>query len=228
MKYLFLSDLHMGHIFFDDSDKVIIMDLINDDSYDRIFFVGDTFDAWAMNIIDIRKKYKHVIDTINRVSEKKRIIILKGNHDPPLQVMRHIFPNADIVDRFVDDDFVVFHGDKYDPLLHKFDYFAKLFYPIHQWMAKKGIILNYFFRNLFHSFKLWRADANHNSVVMDIEKDAVVASNKTVVMGHTHIPKVVPNTYINCGDWTHNKSYVIYQDGNFRLINLRKNRVEHG
>ncbi len=228
MEYLFLSDLHMGHAYFNEDDKVIIMNLLRDPAFDKIFFVGDTIDAWAMNTDDIVAEFRYVIDTINGVAKEKPVVILMGNHDPCRAVMKNIFPHSKLVDRHVEDDFVAFHGHVYDPLLNQFGIMAELFYPIHQWMAKKGIILNYFFRNLIHSFFVWKHKATHNSVVMSIEKRAVKDANKTVVMGHTHIPKIVPNVYVNCGDWTHNKSYVVYDGGQFCLYNLRKQRIERG
>ena len=45
-----------------------------------------------------------------------------------------------------------------------------------------------------------------------------------IIIGHTHLPKLIVEDdyiYINCGDWVHNKTYAIYEDGDFRLVEVQ-------
>ena len=66
----------------------------------------------------------------------------------------------------------------------------------------------------------------YNDLVLDIEKESVrdysEKGYKNVVLGHTHLPKLVNDyyniIYMNSGDWTHNKTYAKYITDDKRFV----------
>ena len=64
----------------------------------------------------------------------------------------------------------------------------------------------------------------HNSYVKYLTKLAHSNSCQTAICGHIHLPEVIKTpkaTYLNCGDWINNSSYIVEEfNSEFTLIEL--------
>lgn len=226
MKILFLSDLHLGSPLFDSESESIIMALL-DGNYDKIFIVGDTIDSWEEKLTTIRLSYVNLFAKLNNLDN---VIIIKGNHDPSLSELQNFFPFKEVTDDYVIYDsnksMIIMHGDEFDNLVRKYSWFAKIIFPIHWFFERFGLNLKGFFRTTLYSISAKRQKKYYNDLVLDMEKGLVNKYKELydcIVVGHTHFPKKVTGdnfVYVNCGDWIHNKSYVEYEGGKFRLTEL--------
>jgi UDP-2,3-diacylglucosamine pyrophosphatase LpxH len=225
MKLLFLSDFHLGSPLFESNNDV--MSLLDRD-YDMIFLIGDTIDTWEDNVWDIVNDNRVLIDKLNSIAN---LIVIKGNHDPDMNILKTIFPEKTVASEFslsIDGRLcIVVHGDEFDELVYKYSWVAKLLHPI-QWICERIFKINLkgYFRELFHSIAAKRDKKYYNDLVMDVEENLVEAYKKDyqcIVIGHTHLPKLIKRDdfiYANCGDWVYNKTYVTYENGKFGLIDL--------
>jgi len=221
MKILFISDLHLGSPLF--KEEKDIMKLLNDPSYHKIVIVGDLFDNWEDCKCYILKKYKNLIAKINSM---ENVIIINGNHDYSTREMNNIFPNKTIHKEYrVDEDTIAVHGEEFDNNVHKHKWFWKyVAFPFH-WIAESyGINLKYWLRETVHDMRLVRDDIPYDSLVFQAEKKLVgkyLTKYKNIVCGHTHLPKIVHDqyfTFVNCGDWLSNDTYVEYENGAFKIV----------
>lgn len=224
MKFLFLSDLHLGSPLFVSKSK--ILELLNGD-YDRIFILGDLLDIWEEKLEDILSDN---IEIINKLRTLTNVVIIKGNHDPAIIRLESVFPKKNICYSFNfnigDKRCLLAHGDEFDSLIRHYSWLAKIFWPIGWAFERIGINLKGFFRTLFYSISAKIQKKYYNDLVLDIEKNMVEKYENDydyIIVGHTHLPKINKEngfTYINCGDWVHNKSYVEFVDSEFKLTEL--------
>lgn len=221
MKTLFISDLHLGSPLF--YEEHVILKLLDDTSYDKVVIVGDLFDYWEDSKAYILKKHKELIDKINSMDN---VIIIKGNHDYSISAMEKIFPNKKIHREYiVDEDTIAVHGDEFDNNVNKYRWFWRyIAFPIHWVVETFGINLKYWLRETIHKIRLKLSKQPYDSLVFQAEKKLALkysAQYKNIVCGHTHLPKLITNTkftFVNCGDWLSNNTYVEYEDGVFKLI----------
>jgi UDP-2,3-diacylglucosamine pyrophosphatase LpxH len=229
MKNLFISDLHLGSPLFKSDNKIISL---LDDKYDNIYIVGDIIDVWEDCSKFIIEDHKELILKINSLSNIK---IVKGNHDPSIDKLKKIFPLSEISDCFSFKDYIfscaIVHGDEFDKLVTKYSWLAKLLFPIHWILQRLGLNIKAFFRKLFYSVSSKRNKKYYTKLVSDIEKNLIKKYRLVynyIVCGHTHFPKIVNINgfrYINCGDWIHNRTYVIYNEGEFTLMGENNNAI---
>lgn len=221
MKYLILSDLHLGSPLF--KYELELIHLLNDNKFDKIIINGDIFDIWELPINKIISKYIILINIINNLAISKSIIIIRGNHDPNITVLSSIFYSCNVVFQYEYNNNIVIHGSEFDDLIMKYSIIAKFLGYINWFFERIHLDLKTFFRELFYSISAKRQKKYYNDLISDIEKSAVDKYKDTydfIIMGHTHMPKI-SDTYINCGDMIHNYTYVIDDDNDFKLFNLR-------
>lgn len=221
MKILFISDLHLGSPLFKSDDTIIR--LLGDSSYDKIVILGDIIDTWEGTTERIVRRNKNIIKKINELSN---VVIVKGNHDPSFEVLSEIFPNSYCVEHFephMEDDILITHGDDFDKLVTDYSFFAKMVFPVQWLFSRLGINPKAKIRNTLHSIACHREKKYYNDLVTDVEEHLVDKYKyhcKYLVAGHTHLPKLVNTgdiTYVNCGDWVHNRTYAEYIDGIFTI-----------
>lgn len=221
MKTLFISDLHLGSSLFKSDD--IVMELLSDGSYDKIILIGDIIDTWESTTSRIVKKNKELIAKINSLNN---VVIIRGNHDPSLDRMAKIFTNAPLIanrEPYVDGDMLMIHGDEFDKLVTEYSFLAKLLYPIQLALSKLGINPKAMVRNTLHSIACHKEKKYYNDLVTDVEENLAnkyKSSCKVLIAGHTHLPKLIIRdgfTYVNCGDWVHNRTYAECIDGKFTI-----------
>lgn len=215
MKDLFISCVHLGNPLF--KSKHFIGELLSRD-YRKILLLGDIWDTWEMPFENILKKYQYITEIIREQSEKKEIIFTWGNHDPTLPEIQNAFQDMHVCTVFAWSDLEgvcrVLHGHQFDNAIVKKEWLSKLLYyflvsPVYHVFRYN---LRDKFKNLLHSIAARRGKKSYNSIVMDVERQAVAKYGR-VIMGHTHTYKIVQEEetlYINPGDWIHNHSYIEY------------------
>ncbi len=223
MKYLLISDLHLGSPLLE--NYRVLLNLLYSTSYDKIFLIGDIVDSWENNIEDIVEEpiAGSIISAINDVAKTKEVHYIMGNHDPGIAKVAEHFPYVKIVpDHLVLDDTIILHGHQFNKLILKHDFLAKILWPIQWTFERFGWNPRAYFRDLYYSVASKRSQSRYGDLVLDIELAAVekYKDYKTVIMGHTHFPKIIKDstTYVNTGDWIHNKSYIEYIDGDYILV----------
>jgi UDP-2,3-diacylglucosamine pyrophosphatase LpxH len=137
-------------------------------------------------------------------------------------VLKSIFTNKPIYSRYETEfngkKVIMFHGDEFDFKITKRITLSKLLFPI-QWVFERlGINLNKFLRNLYHSIAQKIGHKKYNTLVMDVERAAVVKYRDydVFIMGHTHTEKLVRlndnKFYVNTGSLINNPVYVEFDE----------------
>jgi UDP-2,3-diacylglucosamine pyrophosphatase LpxH len=215
-----MSDLHISSPLFKKDREVI--ELFNDPKVESIYILGDLFDTWEEKVEKTVSKKKELINVINESGKTE--VILKGNHDPDIEVMKDIFDKVFISDSYFTELFgketILVHGDEFDGN----EFWGKLLFPP-AWLAERLLCWNSkaWLRNLIYRNLLWRKKAEHNSLVLKMEKMLVEKYGSEfdlIIAGHTHITKLVQEgkTYFaNTGTLLHNPSYLIAEDNTMRI-----------
>lgn len=218
MRYLFISDFHLGSPLFSNEYELI---KILTSGYDKIFLVGDIIDELE-NDVDITVfEYNTLISIINKLDN---VIIVKGNHDPGICDLRIVFPKAWVCDEYIDDFGVVVHGDKFDKFLDTF--LQKISFKIFYVCERVGLNTKMIIRHILYNVISFIKGKSKNDLIVHYEIDAFnyyCKEHNNIISGHSHMPKIVSRdgcNYINCGDWIYNKTYVEYVDGEFKLLGV--------
>jgi UDP-2,3-diacylglucosamine pyrophosphatase LpxH len=223
MKILFLSDLHLGSPLFDSEGEILN---ILQRYYDMVVVLGDFIDVWEDNFDHTVLKYHMIMNAL--ISLGNRLIVVRGNHDPETHKFDILFPSAIVSESFdfsYDSEvFRIIHGHEFDIMVKDYSWLMRAVFPIQWFLERMGVNLKGFLRKFFYSVSAKFNNKGYFELVSKIEKEAVKKYNTeydALVMGHTHFPKIVEEQgfkYINTGDWINNKTYVIFEDGNFSLM----------
>lgn len=220
---LFISDLHLGSPLFD--DEIVIVDLLQSPKYDEIVLVGDILDVWEDDIESILESNRAIVEAIHKASIDRPVTYILGNHDPDRETILKYLPLVGVCEEYLFGKGVVTHGHQFDDLIIKYSWLAKIVFYIH-WVCERafGINVKAYFRRLFYSLSAKKDKRYYNDLIIDVEKNAIekYSDYDYVIMGHTHLPKIVSGktTYVNVGDWIHNRSYVIY-DSSTNIFTLK-------
>lgn len=217
MRTLVISDVHIGSKGCQDLD---LIELLKKESYDRLILVGDIIDGWLF------KKYKKftgdqtkLIRRLLKISKKKEIIWIAGNHD---EFLRKYIPlqigNIKIVDEHTENGIWFCHGDKFDGVM-------KL-----RWLAFLGglgydlaIIIDRAMKKFGYRWSLSKYLKDNVkaavSFMTDFENEMCRQAEKrgchSVVCGHIHKPddkNINGIRYLNTGDWVENNSFIIMSE----------------
>lgn len=77
-----VSDVHLGsdhsneHLF-----REFLQEVLHDERVDSFVMVGDILDMWRADADVLMKKYEDVLETLTKMSEKKEVFYVVGNHD---------------------------------------------------------------------------------------------------------------------------------------------------
>jgi UDP-2,3-diacylglucosamine pyrophosphatase LpxH len=221
---LIISDVHLGS---KGSRTEDLLKLLAKEKYDRLILVGDIIDGWLI------KKYHwfpeshiKVIKKILKISKKKEVIYITGNHDEFLrEYAPHSIGNISIVNEFIEGDVWIVHGDLYDGVvkLRWLGILGTVGYDfaigIDQWAKKIGIktSLSKFLKNNVKQAIKFITQFESELIRQCIKRDC-----NTVICGHIHTPsdkEVDGIRYLNTGDWIENTSYIIWEGDKFILKN---------
>lgn len=219
---IFISDLHIGSPLFKVENKLI--ELFNSSKVEEVFILGDLFDIWYKDIYKIVRENVKFIDYLNDSNKIK--VILKGNHDPDVDVMRNILNNKVILNKYETELFgkrtFLIHGEEFDSLAYK----KGLGFYIHRFFANYGLNLKAAFRNTVLLIKYLKLGDIKNKLIFEAEKELFNKYSKNydiIIFGHSHIPKLVrlPEAdIINCGCMVYNPTYLIADKNTISLKKL--------
>jgi UDP-2,3-diacylglucosamine pyrophosphatase LpxH len=235
MKYqvIIVSDLHLGT---KNSKAEEFIDFLDNHSTDLLILNGDIIDGWAINRgTKWKKQHTKVISKLLKLSNKTRIIWIRGNHDEFIQEFigsnfGNIEVKEDCVIEFsehIEYDiwkrrcFYVFHGDVIDVFITKYKWLSKI--------GSVGYDFALWLNRWYNSYRKWRK-LPYQSIsqkikegvkqatmyINDFETTALKMAEKKgcegVICGHIHQPnsKIISGKhYLNSGDWVENMSAIL-------------------
>ena len=244
MKYqaIVVSDLHLGT---KDSKAEEFLDFLDKHPTDLLILNGDIVDSWALNRgAKWRKQHTKVISKLLQLSNKTKIVWIRGNHDEFIQdfIGTHLGSieiREDYVintktwvesDVYRNQSYYVFHGDVIDVFITKY-----------KWLARIGAIgydFALWLNRVYNNYRKWR-NLPYQSISQKIKGGVKAATNYIndfettalsmaakkgchgVICGHIHQPQdriINEKRYINSGDWVENMSAVLVEySGNIYL-----------
>lgn len=245
MKYqtIIVSDLHLGT---KDSKAEEFIEFIETHPTDLLILNGDIIDGWALNRGAKWKKYHtKVISKLLKLSNKTKIIWIRGNHDEFIQeFIDSSFGNIEIKEDYVlqfsehvEYDiwrrhcFYVFHGDVIDVFITKYKWLSKI--------GSVGYDFALWLNRWYNRYRKWR-NLPYQSIsqkikegvkqatmyINDFETTALKMAEKKgcngAICGHIHQPEnriINGKHYLNSGDWIENMSAILIDEkGNIRLV----------
>ena len=234
MKYkaVIVSDLHLGT---KDSKAKEFIEFLEQHPTDLLILNGDIIDGWALSRgAKWKKQHTNVISKILKVSNKTKVIWIRGNHDEFIaEFIGMHFGNIEIREDYILDNYYIFHGDVIDVFITKY-----------KWLAKIGSIgydLALWINRWYNRYRLWRG-LPYQSISQEIKAGVKAATNyvndfevtavrmaskhgcQGVICGHIHQPAdlvIDEARYLNSGDWIENRTAILLdQNNNFTIFKL--------
>jgi len=239
MKYkaIIVSDLHLGT---KDSKANDFIDFLESHPTDLLILNGDIVDGWALNRgAKWKKSHTQVIAKLLKISNKTKIIWIRGNHDEFLvEFIGSHFGNIEVREDYrlnVSENlsYYIFHGDVIDVFITKYKWLAKI--------GSVGYDLALWLNRWYNRYRVWRGlpyqsisqqikagVKSATNYINDFESAAVKMAKKHncvgVICGHIHQPadiKMLDGHYLNSGDWVENRTAILLDSRNnlsiFRL-----------
>jgi len=242
-KVIIVSDLHLGT---KDSRAKDFIKFLETYKTDLLILNGDIIDGWALNRgSKWKKSHTNVISKLLKLSNKMKIIWIRGNHDEFLNEFVGLhFGNIEIRenyilelkewikdDLFVSNNYYIFHGDVIDVFITKYKWLAKL--------GSIGYEISLWLNRWYNRYRYW-IGLPYQSISKDIKAGVKAATNyindfenaaikmakkegcRGVICGHIHQPadfKLPEGHYLNSGDWVENRSAILVdQNNNFKIF----------
>jgi UDP-2,3-diacylglucosamine pyrophosphatase LpxH len=246
MKYqvVIASDLHLGT---KDSKAEEFIEFLDTHPTDLLILNGDIIDGWALNRgTKWKKQHTKVVSKLLKLSNKTRIIWIRGNHDEFIQDfigthLGRIEIKEDYrltIQRWVEGDifrnesYYIFHGDVVDVFITKYKWLSKIVaigydfaLTLNRWYNRYRKWRNLPYQSISQKIKGGvKAATNY---INDFETTALSMAHKKgcngVICGHIHQPEdrmINGKRYINSGDWIENMSAILVgKDGDICLYN---------
>lgn len=234
-KAIIVSDLHLGT---KDSKAEEFIEFLETHPTELLILNGDIVDGWALNRgTKWKKQHTKVISKLLQLSNKTRIIWIRGNHDEFIQefIGTHLGAIEIREDYKLDinntmESYYIFHGDVIDVFITKY-----------KWLSKIGAIgydFALWLNRVYNIYRRWRK-LPYISISQKIKESVKVATNYVndfettalsmatkkgcdgVICGHIHQPAdrmIDGKRYLNSGDWIENMSAIcIEYNGNVYL-----------
>ena len=227
MKYkaIIVSDLHLGT---KDSKAKEFIEFLEKHPTDLLILNGDIIDGWALNRgAKWKKQHTNAISKILKLSNKTKVIWIRGNHDEFLaEFIGMHFGNIEIREDYIINDHYVFHGDVIDVFITKYKWLAKI--------GSVGYDFALWLNRWYNRYRVWRGLPYQSisqeikagvkaatSYINDFEIAAIKMASKHgcqgVICGHIHQPTDIMINgarYLNSGDWVENRTAILldYQD----------------
>lgn len=230
-KTIILSDVHLGSKASRTKD---VLKFLDENTCDRLILNGDIIDMWAMKRGGKWKEtHSRFIKKILKISKKKEVIYLIGNHDEFLHKFSPLYlKNIKLLKDYILTDsnnkkLYIFHGDVLDVFITKIKWLAligSIGYDIALWLNR---IYNWYRekRNLpYYSISKEIKNKIKSAVnfINDFEDNAVklakIKNCDIAVCGHIHQPDLKEN-YMNSGDWCENCTALVETlDGKWEIF----------
>jgi UDP-2,3-diacylglucosamine pyrophosphatase LpxH len=227
MKYqaVIVSDLHLGT---KDSKAEEFIEFLDKHPTDLLVLNGDIIDGWALNRgTKWKKQHTKVISKLLKLSNKTRIIWIRGNHDEFVQefIGTHLGAIEIREDYKLDinntmESYYIFHGDVIDVFITKYKWLSKI--------GSVGYDFALWLNRVYNTYRKWRK-LPYISISQKIKESVKVATNYVndfeitalsmatkkgcngVICGHIHQPAdrmINGKRYLNSGDWIENMSAI--------------------
>lgn len=224
---LFISDIHLGSRGCNAKELLSVLKYYEPD---YLFIVGDFIDGWLLKKRHYwTQDFTNVIQKILSYSKKgTKVIYITGNHDEYLRKYSTLeLENIYICDEYIWNDYFITHGDKYDGVVQ-----LKWLGKLGGWGYEMAIILDRTIKRMGYkrSLSKWLKDKVKSAVkfITEFEKQLMYQAEKRnchgVICGHIHTPVIRfyytdfdGMTYINCGDFVENNSYILFNNDKFEL-----------
>jgi len=224
-KAVIVSDLHLGT---KDSKAKEFIEFLEKHPTDLLILNGDIIDGWALNRgAKWKKQHTNAISKILKVSNKTKVIWIRGNHDEFLaEFIGMHFGNIEIREDYIISNHYVFHGDVIDVFITKYKWLAKI--------GSVGYDFALWLNRWYNRYRVWRGLPYQSisqeikagvkaatSYINDFEIAAIKMASKHgcqgVICGHIHQPAdlmINGARYLNSGDWVENRTAILldYQD----------------
>jgi UDP-2,3-diacylglucosamine pyrophosphatase LpxH len=224
-KAVIVSDLHLGT---KDSKAKEFIEFLEQHPTDLLILNGDIIDGWALNRgAKWKKQHTNTISKILKVSNKTKVIWIRGNHDEFLaEFIGMHFGNIEIREDYIINNHFVFHGDVIDVFITKYKWLAKI--------GSVGYDFALWLNRWYNRYRVWRGLPYQSisqeikagvkaatSYINDFEIAAIKMASKHgcqgVICGHIHQPAdlmINGARYLNSGDWVENRTAILldYQD----------------
>jgi UDP-2,3-diacylglucosamine pyrophosphatase LpxH len=222
---IIVSDLHLGT---KDSKAEEFIEFIEAHPTELLILNGDIIDGWALNRgTKWKKPHTKVISKLLQLSNKTRIIWIRGNHDEFIQefIGTHLGAIEIREDYKLDinntmESYYIFHGDVIDVFITKYKWLSKI--------GSVGYDFALWLNRVYNTYRKWRklpyisiSQKIKGSVkvatnyVNDFETTALSMATKKgcngVICGHIHQPAdriINGKRYLNSGDWIENMSAI--------------------
>lgn len=240
MKYqaLIVSDLHLGT---KDSKAEEFIEFLDEHPTELLILNGDIIDGWALNRgTKWKKQHTKVISKLLKLSNKTKIIWIRGNHDEFIQefIGTHLGAIEIREDYKLDIDntmesYYIFHGDVIDVFITKYKWLSKI--------GSVGYDFALWLNRIYNTYRKWRK-LPYISISQKIKESVKVATNYVndfeitalsmatkkgcngVICGHIHQPAdrmIDGSRYLNSGDWVENMSSILI-DSNGKISLYKK------
>jgi UDP-2,3-diacylglucosamine pyrophosphatase LpxH len=227
MKYqaIVVSDLHLGT---KDSKAEEFIEFLDKHQTELLILNGDIIDGWALNRgTKWKKQHTKVISKLLKLSNKTRIIWIRGNHDEFIQefIGTHLGAIEIREDYKLDinntmESYYIFHGDVIDIFITKYKWLSKI--------GSVGYDFALWLNRIYNTYRKWRK-LPYISISQKIKESVKVATNYVndfevtalsmatkkgcngVICGHIHQPAdrmINGKRYLNSGDWVENMSAI--------------------
>ena len=197
-KAIIVSDLHIGLPQFHRQEFLDLVEPLSADT--TLVLNGDILDNPNKQL---SAQDRHVVDFIRDQSYKRTVIWLHGNHDDGyrmtepgrIKYQRHLL---------IGDRLLVVHGDDFDEIMPRNQWFIRNFKRLHKLRVKLGaspVHVAEFAKKWFpFLYRILTAEVRNNAVKCAIENDVAA-----ITCGHTHYVEdslCEGVRYINTGAWT--------------------------
>jgi UDP-2,3-diacylglucosamine pyrophosphatase LpxH len=223
---IIVSDLHLGT---KDSKAEEFIEFIEKNPTDLLILNGDIVDGWALNRgTKWKKQHTKVISKLLQLSNKTKIIWIRGNHDEFIQefIGTHLGAIEIREDYKLDinntmESYYIFHGDVIDVFITKYKWLSKI--------GSVGYDFALWLNRVYNTYRKWRK-LPYISISQKIKESVKVATNYVndfevtalsmatkkgcngVICGHIHQPAdrmIGGKRYLNSGDWIENMSAIL-------------------
>ena len=224
-KAVIVSDLHLGT---KDSKAKEFIEFLEKHPTDLLILNGDIVDGWALNRgAKWKKQHTNAISKILKLSNKTKVIWIRGNHDEFLaEFIGMHFGNIEIREDYIIGNHYVFHGDVIDVFITKYKWLAKIGSVgydfalwLNRWCNRYRVWRGLPYQSISQEIKAGVKAAT--SYINDFEIAAIKMASKHgcqgVICGHIHQPAdlmINGARYLNSGDWVENRTAILldYQD----------------
>jgi len=220
MKRIIISDIHIGSKNYKGRELVRFL---RNSEYDQLILAGDIID-----FIKIPSFTKYAIDIFESIDFTKDIIYIVGNHDISF---KKLIGNSFFGIKFLDSyefseggrKFKIEHGDRYESGLVSSRLWMNIVSIFHDWLERR---FNWNLTSWFINYKIKKRKLIRVWDIMKRNDDIDV-----LIMGHSHCPEAVIwvdknekiKTYVNCGDWVSNETWVSIDTG---VVRLRSQKID--